>query len=287
MPSEPPSPPRRRPTYLADVVFVQRLTPHLIRIVLGGEGLSAFTVSGEHTDHYVKLLFPPHGAAYAHPFEPADIEQRLPREHWPVTRTYTVRSWDDRRHRMTIDIVVHGDEGLAGPWAQTVRPGDCIRLLGPGGGYTPNPEAAWHLLVGDESALPAIAVTLERLEAGVTALVFLEVENHGEEQRLSTPANAAVTWVSRTGSPVSPGTELLDALRSAAFPEGVADAFVHGEAGLVKAVRHYLRFDRQVPRDALSASGYWRRGCTDEGWRAVKAQWKAEIEDEEAAVPAS
>ncbi|MGI8434700.1 MAG: siderophore-interacting protein, partial [Nocardioidaceae bacterium] len=210
-----------------------------------------------------------------------------PREHWPVTRTYTVRAWDSHQHEMTLDVVVHGDDGLAGPWAHSAGAGAPISFLGPGGGYAPDQGAAWHLLVGDESALPAIAVSLERLHPTATALVLLEVENSEEQQDLVQPAGATVSWIHRHAAGVVPGTELLEALRAATFPPGSVDAFVHGEAGMVKAVRSYLRFERGVAREALSASGYWRRGCTDEGWRAVKGQWKADIDQEEAAASGS
>ena len=181
---------RPRVARVGEVVRTSRLTPHMIRVVLGGEGLAGFP-AGEYTDHYVKLLFPPPGAPYGVPFDPEQVRADHPQEHWPVTRTYTVRAWDADRGELTIDFVYHGDEGLAGPWAAAAAPGDRIQMFGPGGGYAPSPDADWHLLVGDESALPAIGVALTRLPAGVPALVFVEVEG----RRSSSP-----TWSSARAS---------------------------------------------------------------------------------------
>nr|BFE70881.1 hypothetical protein GCM10020092_041820 [Actinoplanes digitatis] len=124
-------------------------------------GMSA----GEFTDHYVKLYFPPPGTTYPEPFDLAVIRETMPRERQPLVRTYTVRRWLPEVPELWIDFVVHGDAGIAGPWAAGARPGDPVRFMGPGGGYAPDPDADWHLLADDESALPAIAVALERMPA--------------------------------------------------------------------------------------------------------------------------
>src|SRR5688500_16944185 len=129
------------------VLRTERITPHMIRVVLGGADLAGFP-AGEYTDHYVKLLFPQPGVTYPEPFDMERIRAEMPREQWPVTRTYTVRAWDPAAVELTIDFVYHGDVGLAGPWAANARPGDEVRFLGPGGAYAPSPDAAWHLLAG-------------------------------------------------------------------------------------------------------------------------------------------
>src|SRR4051794_32108548 len=147
------------------VTRVQELTPHMVRVVVGGEGLAGLR-AGDYTDHYVKVLFPPAGVDYPEPFDVAAIRETMPREAWPVTRTYTIRRWLPGVPEMWIDFVVHGDEGLAGPWAARAKPGDAFRFMGPGGGYAPDPAAGWHLLAGDESALPAIAAALAGMPAG-------------------------------------------------------------------------------------------------------------------------
>lgn len=255
-----------------------RPTPHVVRLVLGGEALTGFPV-GEYTDNYVKILFPPPGVEYPTPVDLATIRRELPREQWPRLRAYTVRFWDAAAGEVTIDVVHHGDEGLAGPWAAGLRPGDPVLFTGPGGAYAPSPQADWHLFAGDESALPAIAASLARVPAGVPARVFVEVAGPDEEQELPTDAAAEIVWLHRGDRPV--GVALVAAVRALDFPPGDVHAFVHGEAAFVKELRHLLRIERAVPRDRLSISGYWRYGVDDEGWRSAKAEWNRQVEAEE------
>jgi NADPH-dependent ferric siderophore reductase len=250
---------------LAHVVSTTPITPHMVRVVLGGDGLTGFD-AGAFTDHYVKLQLPPRGADYSAPFDPEEIKARVPREHWPRTRTYTVRTWDAERGELTIDFVVHGDEGVAGPWAATAQPGDTVQLNGPGGAYTPDPDADWHLLVGDPSVIPAIAAALARIPAGVPVHVLIEIDGPDDRQELRTPGELHLTWA-RPGEPIARLIESYD------FPEGRVHAFVHGEASSVRTVRRHLLADRGLPREALSASGYWKRTRTEEGWREDKAEW--------------
>ncbi|WP_406150516.1 siderophore-interacting protein [Streptomyces sp. NBC_01012] len=262
----------------AQVLRTEQITPHMVRVILGGDGLADFTL-GEYTDHYVKLCFAPEGADYSHPFDMAAIREEYPRELWPTTRTYTVRSWDPDTRELAIDFVVHGDEGLAGPWAARAQRGDQVTFLGPGGGYVPEASADWHLLVGDESALPAIAASLEQLPAGATAHVFVEVPDASEEQKLASPDGVSVTWLHRGDAPVGEG--LVTAVTGLEFPEGQVQAFVHGEAGFVKEIRRHLRLERGIPLQQLSISGYWRLGKDDDAWRAVKREWNEQVEREQ------
>lgn len=259
---------------------VRRLTPQMVRVVVAGDELRDFG-AGAFTDHYVKLQLPPPGAPYRAPFEVEEIRARLPREQWPRTRTYTVRAWDPERARLTIDFVHHGDSGVAGPWAAAAQPGDVLQLNGPGGAYTPDPDADWHLMVGDASVLPAIAVSLERIPAGVPVHVLVELEGPEEEQPLATPGDLRLRWLHRDGG--ADGDELLlDAVRGLDFPAGAVHAFVHGEADAVRAVRRHLLVERGVPREALSVSGYWKRARTEEGWREDKVEWSRQAEQDAA-----
>lgn len=240
------------------VARVERLSHSLVRVVVRGEALAEFAEPA-FADSYVKVVF-------RHP------------DGTDARRTYTVRAFDRAARELTMDFVVHGDAGLAGPWAAAARPGDDVLLQGPGGGYSPRPESSWHLLAGDESALPAIAVALERMPAGVPVTAFVEV--HGPEDEI--PLARPVTWLHRGDAPV--GSLLVGAVRAWPQPSGVGQAFVHGEAGMVREVRRELRVTRGLPLDALSVSGYWRAGVDDEGWRAVKREWNQAVEDAERGV---
>ncbi|MEU5544410.1 siderophore-interacting protein [Streptomyces sioyaensis] len=272
-------PSRKKPTvHRARVRRTERLTPHMVRVVLGGEESAEFT-AGEFSDHYIKLLFPVPGVQYPEPFDIAQIRADFPRNRWPRTRTYTVRAWDAGSRELTVDFVVHGDEGLAGPWAAAAQPGDEILFLGPGGAYVPDDEAGWHLLAGDESALPAIAASLARMPSGVPVHAFIEVAGPEERQELAAPAGAEIHWLYRGDAPV--GRELVAAVSALEFPAGEVQAFVHGEAGFVKELRRLLRVERNVPREALSISGYWRAGHDEDGWQAAKRDWNQQVEAEQ------
>lgn len=254
------------------VLRTEWLTPGMIRVVAGGDGIADFTPNG-FTDSYVKMVFPASGVEYPEPFDMRRIRAELPREQWPRTRTYTVRHFDPEAGELSLDIVYHGDHGLAGPWVARLEPGDEVWLLGPGGKYAPRAEADWHLLVGDESALPAIAAALEAMPAGAPVHAFIEVADGAEHQPLSSKADLRLHWVHRDG-----GEDITAAVRGLNAPDGEMHAFVHGEAGFVRDIRRHLLDDRGVSRDRLSASGYWRRGKEDEQWRAEKARENAEQE---------
>lgn len=269
---------RKNQVHLGRVIRTEQLSPQMVRVVLGGPGLAEFE-AGEYTDHYVKLLFPVPGVEYPEPFDITGIRASFPRDQWPVTRTYTVRSWAPAERELTLDFVVHGDKGLAGPWARNARPGDEIRFLGPGGAYRPSPDAGWHLLAGDESALPAIAAALEAMPPEATVKALIEVEGPQDEQKLSLPGTAELVWLHRGTARV--GEKLTAAVRALEFPEGTTQAFVHGEAGFVKEIRRHLRLERGLEREQLSVSGYWRLGHDEDGWQASKKEWKAQVEAEQ------
>jgi NADPH-dependent ferric siderophore reductase len=257
-----------------EVQEVVRLTPSMVRVVLGGEGLAGFEPT-PHTDQYVNALFVPEGAPYSVPFD-VDAARAGAPGHRPVGRRYTIRRWDPVARRVTIDFVVHGDVGFAGRWANRARVGDRLQMVGPSGGYAPSTTADWHLMVGDESALPAIAASLERVRPGVPTLVVAVVDGPDDELPLDCPGDAKVRWVHRRSDPGNPDL-LPAAVASSALPLGTADVFVHGEAGEVRAIRRHLVVERGIPKEGASISPYWRRNFTDEAWREVKAAWVAEM----------
>ncbi|WP_066584931.1 siderophore-interacting protein [Cellulomonas timonensis] len=279
---------RPRPTALrATVLRTERLTPTMVRLVLGGPGLAPFTPS-EHADSYVKLVFLPPAAAGELPLTSDDrvdldaLRAGLPADQQPRLRSYTVRAFDPQALELTVDVVVHGEEGIAGPWADGAQPGDEILVVGPGGAYSPAEDADWHLLIGDASALPAIAVALERMGPDAQGHAFVEVHHAEDEIPLTAPEGVQVHWVHRGHGVV--GLALVEAVQDLPWPDGVAHAFVHGEAGTIKELRHHLRAERGIARDRLSISGYWRLGADDEAWRAAKKAWTGAIEaDEQAA----
>ncbi len=256
------------------VVRTERLAPRLVRVVLGGKGLSGFVMK-PFTDTYVNAQFLRPGSALNVPFDDENV-RTLPREERPAGRRCTVSSWDPVRGELALDFVVHGDQGIAGPWAQAARPGDLLQLRGPSGDYAPDPEADVHLLVGDESALPAIAASLAVLDAGAQVHAVLEVDGPADELPLTSRGDLVLRWVHRADEPDDLG--LLRAVAALDQPVGRVQAFVHGEAVATRAVRTLLLRDWGVARDDLSCSPYWRRTFTDEAWREVKPAWQAAVE---------
>lgn len=276
----PPSPRRPRPQRVLVVETTQRLGPHLVRLVLTGESLADFGAE-EYTDAYVKLLFVDPALGVEPPYDLAALRESAPADLQPVTRTYTVRAIDRAACRLTLDVVLHGASGVAGPWAAGARPGDRVVVMGPGGGYAPAPGVGWHLLAGDLSAVPAIAAALEALPSRATGAAFIEVEQSEDVLDLMTPTGVEVSWL------VNPDTSDVDALAravdAAGWPEdvqtkGAVQVFAHGERESIKAVRAVLT-RRGVPREAVSISGYWARGRTEDAFQAEKRQPIGRIED--------
>ncbi|MFC8044750.1 siderophore-interacting protein [Nocardia sp. NPDC057353] len=246
-----------RPRTTLTVLRTEQLTPHLIRVHFGGPGFAAFRPS-EHSDSYVKLIFP----------QEDGIE---------VLRTYTVRSVDVEAGTLAADFVYHGAEGIAGPWAASVAPGTTVDVYGPGGAYTPRADADWHLLAGDEAALPAIAAGLEAMPADAVGVAFVEVAGPEDELKLDKPDGIELTWLHRGSRPA--GELLAETVRAAEWRDGQVQVFVHGEAqAVMHDIRRYIRRERNVPAEwAASISGYWRRGRTEEGFR----EWKSELKNTE------
>ncbi|MFC7493975.1 MULTISPECIES: siderophore-interacting protein [unclassified Nocardioides] len=266
------------PTWHGQVETMEWLTPALVRVVLGGEGLTGFA-SPDATDAYVNVAIPPAGAPYAGVFSPAEVREQHDREHWPARRRYTVRRWDAEAARLTLDFVVHGDHGAGGPWAAGTHVGDVLVFEGPGSGYRPDPTADWHLLVGDESALPAIAASLEAIPPGAAAVVRLVCDGPEHEIALRCSGDLDLEWLHRTGA--DDDVDLLpDAVADLVFPPGRVHAFVHGEADEIRAIRRHLLADRGLDRAAMSCSPYWRRTMTDEAWRAVKRDYVAAMDED-------
>ncbi len=271
---------KSRPVRLT-VLRAEQIAPSLRRVVFGGDGFDTYLErhvahgAGRLTDMYVKLVFLRDGFDYPEPLDLDVVRDQMPAEAAPVLRTYTIRWVDAEAREVAIDFVVHGDVGVAGPWAARAEPGDTLHLRGPGGAYAPNPDADWHLFVGDEAGLPAIASAIEALPAGARAAAFVEVDGPDDEMSWTTVAEVETHWLHRGDADAGSTTLLDDAVRAWDWWPGRAQAFIHGESALLKSVRPYVRNDRGVDRQDLSVSAYWRRGVTEEGFRTWKSAQKS------------
>lgn len=256
------------------VKAVERLGPAYLRIALGGGGLDDFRPHAC-ADSYINAAIPPPGAPYTAPFSIEELRS-LPREQRPFRRRYTVRRWDDASRTLWLEFTVHETTGPGAGWATSAQPGDALVFTGPAGSYRPDPEADWHLLAGDESALPAIGAALEAIPAGAPVAVRILVDGPADELDLGTPGRLDLGWLHRRDG--SPGPEALaDAVREIEAPGGRVHAFVHGEAEETRAVRRHLLAERGAAIEDLSCSPYWKRGMSDEQWREIKSSWVAEV----------
>ncbi|MEJ6019552.1 siderophore-interacting protein [Corynebacterium sp. H113] len=270
--------PKSRPTHLATVVDKRGLSPELLRVYLHCEVLQELHLP--HSDHYIKLAFPPAEATYTWPFSVSEIRQELPREQWPLTRTYTVHSVNSHTGSFALDFVLHGDDsdngGLASTWARNVEPGDTIAFLGPGGAWHPTDDYEHFILAGDETAAPAMMTAVEMLPATATADVYLEVASPQSTFDFPTREGVNLHWITRGSS--RPGSQLSDVLRSNGIPAQRTAWFVHGVAEMIKDVRRFLFIDNDVAKSDVSISGYWRLGMTESEWQATKKSFNATLE---------
>jgi NADPH-dependent ferric siderophore reductase len=258
-----------RPQAILTVQHREWLSPHTVRITAGGPGFDALRMN-EFTDKYAKIIFVDSGLGLTPPYDLAALRESLPPDQQPVTRTYTLRRADVERQQLAIDFVVHGDEGIAAPWAAHAEPGDILTMSGAGGAYQPDPGSDWHLFAGDESALPAICSALEALPGDARGLAYLETSDPGEYLDATLPSGMEVIWLHRP-QPGSQPRLLADALLAGPWLSGQADVFAHGERESMKAVRSALK-SRLGDGDQLSLSGYWASGRTEDVFQSEKRQ---------------
>ncbi|MBV9794999.1 MAG: siderophore-interacting protein [Actinobacteria bacterium] len=236
-----------RPRAVLSVLSREQLSPHTVRITAGGPGFEALRMN-EFTDKYAKIIFADAG----------------------VTRTYTLRRADPAGQQVTIDFVVHGDAGIAAPWAARAEAGDVLTMSGAGGAYRPDPDCDWHLFAGDESALPAICAALEALPADARGLAYLETSDPGEYLDAKPPSGVEISWLHRPEPGRKPGL-LAEALLAGPWPAGRADVFAHGERESMKAIRRALK-SRLRDGDQVSLSGYWAAGRTEDVFQSEKRE---------------
>ena len=143
-------------------------------------------------------------------------------------------------------------------------------MSGAGGAYRPDPASDWHLLAGDESALPAICSALEALPGDARGVAYLETSDPGEYLDAKLPGGVEVVWLHRP-HPGSQPRLLADALLAGSWLPGRADVFAHGERESMKAVRAALK-SLLGDGDQLSLSGYWASGRTEDVFQSEKRQ---------------
>ena len=236
------------------------LTPNMRRVVLGGGEIEGFRFYRSSLGPYVKLLVPPRNTPNpAWPvFGPDETPTWLPQTERLAIRTFTVRDFDQAAGELTLDFVNHGDEGIASRWAARARPGDGIGLMERG--FVKALGVDWYVFVGDHTALPAIAQSIENLPPESRGRAFITIPSHADRQDFSRPDGFGVEWIVESHT-ARDGSPLVEAVRGAG-PSAAGNIFVWAgaEARTARALRRYVRDVLQLSSDRYFILNYWRRG---------------------------
>lgn len=253
----------RRGLYRAEVRLVRQLSPHIVRITFGGEDLRALPREG--FDHWVRLFLPTAGAStdfdsLPESFGVAGYLKYLTQRSGvrPVVRSYTIRA--QRDDEVDIDFVSHGTQGVAGPWAREAQPGEQVAMIDQGRGFEPRPESTTILLVGDESAMPAVLGILRDLPPDTVGSALIEIPEPADAQPVVKPSGVELRWVQRASADETSGRAVLRELGQwrASDAASVA-AYIAGEQALASGARRYL-VDMGVDKADIDFTGYWRAG---------------------------
>ena len=244
------------------VIAKKQVTPNMLRVTLGGDGMAGFPEDQESA--YVKLIFPIDG----------DDKDRV------LRRTYTVRHdrMTNQGREIDLDFVMHGDGsdhndhgGPASNWAVNCKPGDVITVGGPGPKKLVDPDADWFLIVGDMTALPAVSVNLETLGADARGYAVIEVRSEADIQPLAKPDNITIEWVINP-RPGEVSNALVDVVKKLPWGAGRPSVWAACEFTAMKELRSYFREERGLGKDDLYISSYWKLGMNEDNHKVIKSE---------------
>jgi len=251
---------------LLQVKQVRALTPHLIRVTFTGDDLHDF-VSASFDDH-IKVFFPEPGADKPTLPQAGPDGPVFPEGKRPTARDFTPRRFDADARELDIEFAMH-EAGPAAIWAAQAQVGQYLGIGGPRGSLVIPTGFDWHLLIGDDTALPAIARRLEELPAGARVATVIEVADPSARIEFTTRAELHAVWCYRddagagAGAAVGErGEALLRAVRETWLPEhGDGYVWAAGEAATMRAVRQHLCGERGVDKARIRAASYWKQGA--------------------------
>lgn len=253
-----------------EVLRTQQLSPHWMRITLGGGEIEKFTPLGY--DQWFRIFLPLGGDEGLERI-PAKANKifgylkylRIPDGVRPVMRNYSVRAFrpatDERGPELDVDFVIHGSGPTAGPasrWAQSCRPGESVVIIDEGLGFNPERGVDRVVLVADETGAPAVASICASLPATASGVAIIEAPSAEDALAFDAPADVEVRWIVRGDE--KPGILALDALTALDLPTEPFHAFIVGEQSLPTSARRHL-VAQGVSKDAISFVGYWRTGA--------------------------
>jgi NADPH-dependent ferric siderophore reductase len=222
------------------VSAVERITPNMLRITLTGSDLADFS-SASPDDHVKVFIEGPDGQAQM--------------------RDYTPRRFDRASCELVLDFALH-EAGPATAWALAAKPGDPLIVGGPRGSLVLSKEIKRFLLIGDETALPAIGRRIEEAGPGVDITVYAAVTGLEEQQSFASAANVSLNWVYRPAEDAASAQRLLGALDGLDVAPGTY-VWVAAEASVARAIRTHIVEKTGYPLAWIKASGYWLLGQAD------------------------
>ncbi|MEP0071500.1 MAG: siderophore-interacting protein [Marinomonas sp.] len=228
------------------VIKKQQISTHMLRVTLGGENLSDFPQDQE--SGYVKLIFP-NG------------------ENKPLMRTYTIRH--QRPTEIDVDFVLHHDSGPASSWAVNTKLGDTILVGGPGSKRMISTPSDWYLLVSDMTGLPALSVNLEQLPEDAQGHAVIEIMDETDIQKLKHPKGIELHWIINS-MPGGQSDALLDKVKELTWAEGLVGIWVACEFTSMRKLRQFLKNEKQVDRQQMYISSYWKRGDNEDQHKVEK-----------------
>ncbi len=243
---------------LVTVTTVTSVTPNMQRITLQSESLKDFPSNCE--GGYIKLLFTPSG----------ETDPKLLAENErPVMRTYTVRKFDASTASIEVDFVRHITQdlgcGFAARWAMDAKVGDTISIVGPGIIEDMNTEADWFAMSADMTALPALSAKIRRLPANAQGFAVIKVVSEQDIQPIQAPENMTVKWIFED-------EDLEKAVRAQPWLEGTASVWCACEFDSMRALRQYFRNEKEVDRENIYISSYWKQGVSEDGHKLIKRE---------------
>lgn len=222
----------------------ERLSPGFVRVVLGGGDLSGFRSDG--FDDHVKVLLAAPGQQRPNLPELVDGKPHFNGER-PVARDYTPVHWDTEQGVLVLEFALHG-AGPAAQWARTAPMGHWVGIAGPRGSMVIPKDYAWHWLLGDDSALPAIERRLAELPQGVHVTVRLKVAQ-ADRRPLASAAHMDLQWVD----------DLTEASAALQLPEADGYIWAAGEHNEMAALRGVMK-DKGASPKRMRIAAYWKRG---------------------------
>lgn len=265
------------------VLRSERLSPHWMRVTLGGGEIEKFRPMG--FDQWFRLFLPIGGDAGLDRV-PAKANKmfgylkflRIPDGERPVMRNYSVRAYrpaeGERGAEIDVDFVLHGSaaEGTAGPasrWAETCTPGEHVLIIDEGLTFNPERGVDRVLLVGDETALPAIASIAASVPAGAIGTAIIEVPSLDDALDFPHPEGLSVEWVLRPHDE-QPGALALQRVAELDLPAETFHTYAAGEQSLASGVRKLLVGERGVDKNTVSFCGYWKIGAASPTSKAAR-----------------